>query len=142
MGVINDIQEGQLDAAPRGAMYLPFYQLPNTGFVVLARTAQDERAMLPAMASTLRSIDAGMAIFQPMTMEEKIHDAPATYLHRSSAWLVGGFAGDGAAAGRGGAVRRDCVLGEPADARDWRADGAGRGTRERVPAWCCARRGG
>jgi ABC-type antimicrobial peptide transport system permease subunit len=25
-------------------------------------------------------------------MEEKIHDAPSTYLHRSSAWLVGGFA--------------------------------------------------
>jgi macrolide transport system ATP-binding/permease protein len=93
VGVINDIQEGQLDAKPRGAMYLPFYQGPNTGFVVLARTAQDERAMLPAIASTLQSIDAGMAIFQPMTMEEKIHDAPVTYLHRSSAWLVGGFAG-------------------------------------------------
>jgi ABC-type antimicrobial peptide transport system permease subunit len=28
-----------------------------------------------------------------MTMEEKIHDAPSTYLHRSAAWLVGGFAG-------------------------------------------------
>jgi ABC-type antimicrobial peptide transport system permease subunit len=33
-----------------------------------------------------------MAIFEPMTMDQKIHDAPATYLHRSSAWLVGGFA--------------------------------------------------
>ncbi len=93
VGVINDIQEGQLDAKPRGAMYLPFFQKPNTGFVVLARTAQDERAMLPAIASTLQSVDGGMAIFQPMTMAEKVHDAPATYLHRSSAWLVGGFAG-------------------------------------------------
>lgn len=93
VGVINDIQEGQLDAKPRGAMYLPFFQLPNTGFVVLARTAQNESAMLPEMASTLRSIDRGMAIFEPMTMEAKIHDAPVTYLHRSSAWLVGGFAG-------------------------------------------------
>jgi macrolide transport system ATP-binding/permease protein len=93
VGVIEDVQEGQLDAKPRGAMYLPFYQNPSTGFVVLARTAQDERAMLPAMASALRSVDAGMAIFQPITMEEKIHDAPVTYLHRSAAWLVGGFAG-------------------------------------------------
>jgi macrolide transport system ATP-binding/permease protein len=49
--------------------------------------------MLPEMASTLHSIDSGMAIFQPITMAEKIHDAPATYLHRSAAWLVGGFAG-------------------------------------------------
>jgi ABC-type antimicrobial peptide transport system permease subunit len=27
-----------------------------------------------------------------MTLDQKIHDAPSTYLHRSSAWLVGGFA--------------------------------------------------
>jgi ABC-type antimicrobial peptide transport system permease subunit len=34
-----------------------------------------------------------MAIFDPITMNEKIHDAPVTYLHRSSSWLMGGFAG-------------------------------------------------
>ncbi len=92
VGLINDIQEGQLDAAPRGAMYLPFLQNPNSSFVVLVRTAQDERAMLPVVESALRSIDSGMAIYDPMTMDEKIHDAPSTYLHRSSAWIVGGFA--------------------------------------------------
>jgi macrolide transport system ATP-binding/permease protein len=91
-GVINDIQEGQLDAAPRGAMYLPIYQRPDNGFVVLARTAQDERSLLPSLTSAIASVDSGMAIFEPMTMDQKIHDAPATYLHRSSAWLVGGFA--------------------------------------------------
>jgi len=92
VGEISDIQEGQLDAAPRGAMYLPFYQKPNDGFVVLVRTALDEQTILPAMQSTLHSIDPGMAIYDPMTMDQKIHDAPSTYLHRSSAWLVGGFA--------------------------------------------------
>ena len=92
VGLINDIQEGQLDAAPRGAMYIPFVQNPISSFVVLVRTAQDERAMLPAIQSALRSIDSGMAIYDPMTMDEKIHDAPSTYLHRSSAWIVGGFA--------------------------------------------------
>ena len=93
VGVIDDIQEGQLDAAPQGAMYLSMNQNPDFGFVVVARTAQDERALLPALASTLQSIDSGMAIFEPITMADKIHDAPATYLHRSAAWLVGGFAG-------------------------------------------------
>lgn len=92
VGVIGDIQEGQLDAAPRGAMYLPFDVNPTSSFVVLLRTAQDEQTILPALQSALHSIDPGMAIYDPMTMEEKIHDAPATYLHRSSAWLVGGFA--------------------------------------------------
>ncbi|MFZ0392252.1 MAG: ABC transporter permease, partial [Terracidiphilus sp.] len=92
VGEIDDIQEGQLDAAPRGAMYLPFYQDGNTGFALLARTGQDERTILPTLESTLKSIDPGMAAYDPMTMEEKIHDAPSTYLHRSSAWLVGSFA--------------------------------------------------
>jgi predicted permease len=92
VGLINDIQEGQLDAAPRGAMYLPLYQNPNDGFVVLLRTAQDERSMLGTLQSALHEVDPGMAIYDPMTMDQKIHDAPSTYLHRSSAWLVGGFA--------------------------------------------------
>jgi macrolide transport system ATP-binding/permease protein len=92
IGVIDDIQEGQLDAGPRGAVYLPFYQTPSTGLVVLARTAQDDRSLLPTLTSAIASVDRGMAIYNPLTMEQKIHDAPATYLHRSSAWLVGGFA--------------------------------------------------
>jgi macrolide transport system ATP-binding/permease protein len=92
VGEIEDIQEGQMDAAPRGAAYLPFYQSPSGGFVVLARTAQDDRKLLPTLASTLASIDGGMALYEPMTMDQKIHNAPSTYLHRSSAWLVGGFA--------------------------------------------------
>ena len=92
VGVISDIQEGQLDAGPRGAMYLPIYQFPNTDFVVLVRTAQDDQALLPTVASALHAIDGGMAIYQPMTMQQKIHDAPSTYLHRSAAWIVGGFA--------------------------------------------------
>jgi macrolide transport system ATP-binding/permease protein len=92
VGQIDDIQEGQLDAAPRGAMYLPLYQDGETSFAVLARTAQNEETILPALQSTLRSIDPAMAIYDPMTMEGKIHDAPSTYLHRSSAWIVGGFA--------------------------------------------------
>lgn len=92
VGGIDNIQEGQLDAAPRAAMYLPLYQDGETSFAVLARTGQDERTILPALEATLKSIDPGMAIYDPMTMEERVHDAPATYLHRSSAWLVGSFA--------------------------------------------------
>jgi ABC-type antimicrobial peptide transport system permease subunit len=44
------------------------------------------------MQSALHGIDPGMAIYEPMTMGQKIQDAPSTYLHRSSAWLLGGFA--------------------------------------------------
>lgn len=92
VGVINDIQEGQLDAGQRGATYRPFYQVPFGGFVVLARTSQDERAALPSLTMALHDVDNAMALYKPMTMDQKIHDAPSTYLHRSSAWLVAGFA--------------------------------------------------
>jgi ABC-type antimicrobial peptide transport system permease subunit len=74
-------------------MYIPFYQNPNSGLVVLARTTQDDRGTLSALTSRIASVDGSMAIFDPMTMSEKIHDAPVTYLHRSSSWLMGGFAG-------------------------------------------------
>lgn len=92
VGLIKNVQEGQLDAAPRGAMYLPIYQNSSDNFVVVLRTAQEDVSMLATLQSALRGVDPGMAIYDPMTMGQKIHDAPSTYLHRSSAWLVGGFA--------------------------------------------------
>jgi macrolide transport system ATP-binding/permease protein len=92
VGVVSDLQEGQLDAAPRAAMYRPFNQSPTPDFAVLVRTAQDETAILPSMSARIHDIDPQMAIYDPMTMGQKIHDAPSTYLHRSAAWLVGGFA--------------------------------------------------
>ena len=73
-------------------MYRPFNQNPSNNFAVLVRTAQDETATLPILSATIQQIDPVMAIYDPMTMDQKIHDAPSTYLHRSSAWLVGGFA--------------------------------------------------
>jgi macrolide transport system ATP-binding/permease protein len=92
VGVVRDLQEGQLDAAPRGAMYVPFNQDPPIYFAVLVRTSQDERTLLPTLTSLIYEIDPGMAVYDPLTMQQKIHDAPSTYLHRSAAWIVGGFA--------------------------------------------------
>ncbi len=92
VAVVRDLQEGQLDAAPRAAMYVPFNQDPPNYFAVLVRTSQDERTLLPTLTSTIHEIDPGMAVYAPLTMQQKIHDAPSTYLHRSAAWIVGGFA--------------------------------------------------
>ncbi len=92
VGVVNDIQEGQLDAAPGPAVYLPFRQNPPNDFAVVVRTGQDPDAMLPMMTAAVHGIDPGLATYDPGTMQERIHDSPAAYLHRSSAYLVGGFA--------------------------------------------------
>jgi predicted permease len=92
VGMVNDLQEGQLDAAPRAAFYLPFNQTPDSSFAIVVRTSQDEQSLLPAMTATIHQIDPGIAVFEPSTMGERIHDSPSAYLHRTSASMVGGFA--------------------------------------------------
>ena len=93
VGMVNDLQEGQLDASPRAAFfYLPFNQSPDSSFSIVVRTSQDEQSLLPTMVATIHQIDPGLAVFEPSTMSERIHDSPSAYLHRTSASMVGGFA--------------------------------------------------
>jgi macrolide transport system ATP-binding/permease protein len=93
IGVVNDIQEGQLNAAPRAAIYIPFNQNPDSYFAVLVRSSQQEDSLLSAMTGVVHRIDPGIAVSEPVTMRQRIHDSPAAYLHRATAWLAGGFAG-------------------------------------------------
>jgi macrolide transport system ATP-binding/permease protein len=96
VGIVEDIQEGQPDAAPRSAMYRPLYQNPQDpkdGFAVALRTEQDEDSVLATAATTIHSLDPGLAVYDPGTMAERLHDSPAASLHRAAAYLVGGFAG-------------------------------------------------
>jgi predicted permease len=92
IGMIDDIREGPLDTAARSAMYIPFDQHPNNFFAVVARTSVPAQSLLPVLASTIHQIDPGIATFGAATMNQRIHDSPAAYLHRASAWLVGSFA--------------------------------------------------
>lgn len=92
VGLIDDIQEGQLDAAPRAAMYLPFLQSPGNYFAVVIRTTQREDSLLPVAVAAVHQVDPRLAVDEPITMAERLHDSPSASLHRCSAWLVGGFA--------------------------------------------------
>jgi ABC-type antimicrobial peptide transport system permease subunit len=44
------------------------------------------------MTAAIRDIDPAIVTLNPVSMTDAIHNAPATYIHRSSAWLVAGFA--------------------------------------------------
>jgi predicted permease len=92
VGVVNDIQEGQLDAAPGPAVYLPFRQHPSNDFALVVRMREDPDAMLLLMTAAVHRIDPALATHDSFTMQERIDNSPAAYLHRSSAYLVGGFA--------------------------------------------------
>ena len=92
VGIVEDIKEGQLDTSNRGAIYTPINQDPGNYFMVVVRTAGNENALLPSMIQTMRKIDPGIATTETSSMSDRINHSFATYLHRSSAWLVGGFA--------------------------------------------------
>jgi macrolide transport system ATP-binding/permease protein len=92
IGVVKDIREGPLDSKIWPAEYLPFNQSPDTFFAVVLRTSQAEQSVLPTLSLAIRSIDPSIGIDSEDTMCGKIDDSQTAYLHRSSAWLVGGFA--------------------------------------------------
>jgi predicted permease len=92
VGVVADIRDGPLDSEVWPAEYLPFEQSPDTYFTILARTSQTEASVLPEMIAAIHKIDREIGIPDQSTMTERIDDSPSAYLHRSSAWLVSGFA--------------------------------------------------
>jgi len=92
IGIVDDIKEGQLDMMLRPAIYVPFNQNPLSFFSLIVRTSEAPQSLLPEISSEIRRIDPSLAAFDGITMSDRIHDSPSAYLHRSSAWLVGGFA--------------------------------------------------
>jgi macrolide transport system ATP-binding/permease protein len=93
VGVVDNVKEGPLDQATRPAIYEPFDQEPDNSFFVLVRTSHTEESVIPAMAALIHKLDPGIVITEGATMTERINNSSSAYLHRSSAWLVGGFAG-------------------------------------------------
>ena len=92
VGVVDDVKDGSLDTDTWPALYHPFNQAIDTYFSLVVRTSQSEASVLPALVNVVREVDPGIGTLNPITMTARINDSPAAYLHRSSAWLVGGFA--------------------------------------------------
>ncbi|HEV3196529.1 MAG TPA: ABC transporter permease [Bryobacteraceae bacterium] len=92
IGVVDDIREGDLYATIPPVLYFPFEQRCEAGFALVVRTAGGEQGLLPAIAATIRRIEAGIVTRGAMSMLDRIQDSQSAYMHRSLAWLVGGFA--------------------------------------------------
>jgi predicted permease len=92
VGVVDDIREGPLDSEILPAVYEPIDQNESNYFTLIARTGPSEGSMLPTLVSAVRSVNAGVGTADPIGMEERIRVGPTAYVHRSAAWLVGGFA--------------------------------------------------
>jgi macrolide transport system ATP-binding/permease protein len=92
VGIVDDIKEGPLDQEVQPVLYTPFNQEPDSVFFIIARTAQEPQELLKSLEGTAHRIDPGILTFDAETMEDRINRTQSTYLHRASAWLVGGFA--------------------------------------------------
>jgi macrolide transport system ATP-binding/permease protein len=92
IGIVEDIKEGQLDSENLPVLYNPFNQNPDTDFMLAVRTSQDENAILPTLTATIHDIDPQIVAYRGSTMTTLINNSMSAYIHRSSAWLVGGFA--------------------------------------------------
>jgi macrolide transport system ATP-binding/permease protein len=92
VGVIADIREGGLDEDVWPSEYEAMYRSTDNQFAIAVRTATDEKAILPTLVSTLRSIDSNFGIYGEQTMQQQMDSTESALLHRFAAWLVGGFA--------------------------------------------------
>ena len=93
VGVVEDVREGPLDVKIWPAIYYPFDQDPNAGFSLVARTSQPVESLLPTLRSAIHEVDPALGTIGEAAMTDTINRSQAAYLHRSAAWLAGGFAG-------------------------------------------------
>jgi predicted permease len=92
IGVVEDVKDGSLDSEIWPTVYYPFNQSPNTDFSLIVRTSQAEGSILPALVTAVHQVDPGIGTMDEATMVDRINNSPSAYMHRSSAWLVAGFA--------------------------------------------------
>jgi predicted permease len=92
VGVVDNVRESSLDTETWPTIYIPFNQSPENYFSVVVRTSQAEESILPTLDATVREIDGDIGTRAEATMAQIISESPTAYLHRSSAWLIGGFA--------------------------------------------------
>ena len=93
IGVIEDFKDASLDQEQWPTEYFPFNQNTDTYFSMIVRTRQDEASVLPLLTATLHRVSPDVSIDTPITLQQRINDSQTAYIHRSSAWLVSGFAG-------------------------------------------------
>jgi predicted permease len=90
VGVIADMKDGPVEMPARPAAYVPFDQAG--GFALVVRTSRSEKIMFPTLVTAIRELRFGLSISGQMTMTDRMDQLPSMHVHRSSAWIAGGFA--------------------------------------------------
>jgi macrolide transport system ATP-binding/permease protein len=92
VGVVGDFKDASLSQDQWPAEYLPFNQNSDSFFSMVVRTGQDEQTILTELAATIHQVSPAVGVDDEMTMMQRINNSQTAYLHRATAYLVGGFA--------------------------------------------------
>ncbi len=92
VGIVDNIRESSLDEEIWPAEYKAHNQDADSFFALVVRTSGDPKSILPSLGAAVHQVDPGIGTFNELTMQQRISDSQTAYLHRSAAWLVGGFA--------------------------------------------------
>lgn len=92
VGVVKNFKDAGLDQEQWPAVYYPFSQDVDTYFSVIVRTAQDEKSMLPVLSAAIHKVNPNVGVQGETTMTQRINESQTASIHRSAAYLVGGFA--------------------------------------------------
>jgi predicted permease len=93
IGVVDNVKESSLDQEIWPAVYIPLEQSASGYFSIVLRTSQAPEAVIPSLLAAVHRAAPDFATLEEDTMERRMGDSEAAYLHRSTATLVGGFAG-------------------------------------------------
>lgn len=92
VGVVGDVKITGLDDAIKPVLYYPYLQDPSTFTNLVVRTTADPATLVNVIRNECRTLEPDVAIFSVRTIEEMINDAPAAFMRRFPAFLIGIFA--------------------------------------------------
>ena len=77
VGVVDNVQNGPLDAAPVPQVYVSEQQMPYPGLQIVIRTDGDPMAALPILKREIKAIDPRLAAAHPQTIEHVFSESLA-----------------------------------------------------------------
>lgn len=90
VGVVGDVHNTQLEAQPDFSTYEPFAQRSRETMTIVVRASVDPHNLEKSIASTIRRRETEAAIFDVMTMEERVASSVLNW--KFNAWITGVFA--------------------------------------------------
>jgi putative ABC transport system permease protein len=92
IGVVADVKTSSLDAAPPPTIYYTHLQAAENRMSVVAKTANDDGALVAALARVVKEMDPTLPLYSAGTMTEQIGRSSAVFARRYPLLLIGAFA--------------------------------------------------